>query len=98
MTTGSVPQFIDVILNFASQKVTEDSWLQRAKEAGKGIVFFGDNTWLKLYPNMFLRSDGTTSFYVNDYKEVFTIILNLIKIVKLVGEFNLVFPNNSIDH
>ena len=31
---------------------------------------FGDDTWLKLFPNHFDRSDGTTSFFVSDYTEV----------------------------
>lgn len=34
-------------------------------------VFYGDDTWLKLFPDTFLRSEGTTSFFVNDYTEVF---------------------------
>lgn len=70
MTTGSVPQFIDIILNFASSEITEDSILNQANNAGKKMVFYGDDTWLKLYPNMFLRSEGTTSFFVSDYTEV----------------------------
>lgn len=31
---------------------------------------FGDETWLKLFPNSFLRSDGTTAFYVMDTRIV----------------------------
>ncbi|XP_046445872.1 GPI ethanolamine phosphate transferase 2-like isoform X2 [Daphnia pulex] len=34
------------------------------------MVFYGDDTWLKLFPGKFLRSEGTTSFFVNDFKEV----------------------------
>uniref|UniRef100_A0A1I7XUB4 PIGO_PIGG domain-containing protein n=1 Tax=Heterorhabditis bacteriophora TaxID=37862 RepID=A0A1I7XUB4_HETBA len=34
------------------------------------IHFFGDDTWLRLFPNMFEKHDGVTSFYVNDYTEV----------------------------
>ena len=26
---------------------------------------YGDDTWLKLFPRMFLRTDGTTSFFVS---------------------------------
>ena len=26
---------------------------------------YGDDTWLKLFPGMFLRKDGTTSFFVS---------------------------------
>lgn len=70
MTTGSVPQFIDVVFNFASSKIKEDSFLQRAVDMKKAVVFYGDDTWLKLYPNMFLRQEGTTSFFVSDFSEV----------------------------
>ena len=26
---------------------------------------YGDDTWLKLFPNMFSRADGTSSFFVS---------------------------------
>ena len=31
---------------------------------------FGDDTWIKLFPSMFERTDGTSSFYVSDFVEV----------------------------
>ncbi|VDK51215.1 unnamed protein product [Cylicostephanus goldi] len=34
------------------------------------ILFYGDDTWLRLFPNAFSESEGVTSFYVNDYTEV----------------------------
>ena len=34
------------------------------------MIFYGDDTWTRLFPNSFLREDPTTSFYVNDYTEV----------------------------
>lgn len=34
------------------------------------MVHYGDDTWLKLFPNAFMREDGTTSFFVADYTEV----------------------------
>ena len=34
------------------------------------MVFYGDDTWTRLFPGSFLRQDATTSFYVNDYTEV----------------------------
>ncbi|KAK9695853.1 Type I phosphodiesterase / nucleotide pyrophosphatase [Popillia japonica] len=70
LTTGSVPQFIDVILNLLNTESATDSIIHEAVRNGKKIVFYGDDTWLKLYPNIFLRSEGTTSFYVYDYTEV----------------------------
>ncbi|MCJ1248325.1 major facilitator super transporter protein [Trapelia coarctata] len=76
ITTGSIPSFLDVILNFAesdtsSSLATQDTWPAqlRAKPGGK-LVMYGDDTWLKLFPDMFSRSDGTSSFFVSDFTEV----------------------------
>ncbi|KAF2715075.1 alkaline phosphatase-like protein [Pleomassaria siparia CBS 279.74] len=76
MTTGSIPSFLDVILNFAesdtsSTLATQDTWLAqlKAKEGGK-LVMYGDDTWLKLFPDFFTRADGTSSFFVSDFTEV----------------------------
>ncbi|KAL7771790.1 hypothetical protein CFE70_001740 [Pyrenophora teres f. teres 0-1] len=75
ITTGSIPSFVDVILNFAesdttSTLATQDTWLAQIKAKdynnGKGkLVMYGDDTWLKLFPNVFERADGTTSFFVS---------------------------------
>nr|CAD7430887.1 unnamed protein product [Timema monikensis] len=70
LTTGTVPNFIDVVLNLASPKISEDSFLRQAVEYGNKIVFYGDDTWLKLFPDSFIRSEGTTSFFVSDFTEV----------------------------
>jgi ethanolaminephosphotransferase len=71
ITTGSVPSFLDVVLNFAesdtsSTLATQDTWLaqMKAKPGGK-LVMYGDDTWLKLFPGFFERADGTTSFFVS---------------------------------
>nr|CAD7590243.1 unnamed protein product [Timema genevievae] len=70
LTTGTVPNFIDVVLNLASPEISEDSILRQAMEHGNKIVFYGDDTWLKLFPDSFIRSEGTTSFFVSDFTEV----------------------------
>jgi ethanolaminephosphotransferase len=62
--------FIDVVVNLNAQEMDKDSWVSRAKSSGKRLVFFGDDTWLRLFPDAFDRSDGTTSFFVNDFTEV----------------------------
>ncbi|KXJ88778.1 hypothetical protein Micbo1qcDRAFT_166219 [Microdochium bolleyi] len=41
------------------------------KKPGK-LVMHGDDTWLKLFPGIFDRADGTTSFFVSDFTEVDT--------------------------
>jgi len=76
LTTGSVPSFVDLILNFAesdtsSSLATQDTWLAQIRshlhpEQGEGrLVFYGDDTWLKLFPDFFAEHDGTSSFFVS---------------------------------
>jgi len=74
ITTGSIPSFLDVILNLdetdeTSNLASQDTWLaqMRAKGTGK-LVMYGDDTWLKLFPDTFDRADGTTSFFVSVWK------------------------------
>ncbi|KAK8017176.1 gpi ethanolamine phosphate transferase 2 [Apiospora marii] len=76
ITTGSIPSFLDVILNLdeadtSSTLSTQDSWLaqMKAKKTGK-LLLYGDDTWLKLFPDTFDRADGTSSFFVSDFTEV----------------------------
>ncbi|KAL8771357.1 MAG: hypothetical protein Q9209_003263 [Squamulea sp. 1 TL-2023] len=80
ITTGSIPSFLDVILNFAegdksSSLEGQDTWLGqlKAKQGGR-LILYGDDTWLKLFPTTFARADGTSSFFVSvsgyDYTEV----------------------------
>ena len=44
----------------------ELTWLaqMRARRPGK-LVMYGDDTWLKLFPGVFDRADGTSSFFVS---------------------------------
>ena len=48
----------------------EDNLISQMKIANKKLVFNGDDTWMKLFPGHFARTDGTTSFFVTDYTEV----------------------------
>ncbi|KAK1777821.1 alkaline phosphatase-like protein [Copromyces sp. CBS 386.78] len=76
ITTGSVPSFLDVVLNLdqgdeSSSLASQDTWLAQMKAKGTGkLVMYGDDTWLKLFPGTFDRADGTTSFFVSDFTEV----------------------------
>ncbi|PSR94205.1 alkaline-phosphatase-like protein [Coniella lustricola] len=76
ITTGSIPSFLDVILNIdegdeTSSLASQDTWLaqMKAKNSGK-LLLYGDDTWLKLFPSFFDRADGTSSFFVADFTEV----------------------------
>lgn len=70
LMTGSLPGFVDIIRNLNSPVLLEDNVLRQAKAAGKRIIFYGDETWVKLFPKHFVEYDGTTSFFVSDYIEV----------------------------
>jgi ethanolaminephosphotransferase len=67
MAHGNVPNFLDYFANLDDSVSTHDSnnWVSRFKEKGKKIIFYGDDTWLKLFPNSFERYEGTTSFFVS---------------------------------
>ncbi|KKA27122.1 hypothetical protein TD95_000367 [Thielaviopsis punctulata] len=73
LTTGSIPSFLDVILNIfegdkSSALTSQDNWLLQMKAKNTGnMVMFGDDTWMKLFPDTFDRGDGTSSFYVADF-------------------------------
>ncbi|XP_014644284.1 PREDICTED: GPI ethanolamine phosphate transferase 2 isoform X3 [Ceratotherium simum simum] len=70
LMTGSLPGFIDVVRNLNSPALLEDNVIAQAKAAGKRIIFYGDETWMKLFPKHFVEYDGTTSYFVSDYTEV----------------------------
>lgn len=70
IVSGNIPSFHEVLDNSISNKYQGDSILKSFAEQNLSMIFFGDNTWLRLFPEIFKRSDGTNSFYVNDYTEV----------------------------
>lgn len=70
MTVGSVSNFVDIALNLGSSQVYQDNMLSQAVKMSKNIVFYGDDTWIKLFPKVFSRYEGTTSFFVSDFIEV----------------------------
>ncbi|KAK3989493.1 GPI ethanolamine phosphate transferase 2 [Cladorrhinum sp. PSN332] len=76
ITTGSIPSFLDVVLNLnegdeSASLASQDTWLAQMKRKNTGkLVMYGDDTWLKLFPGTFDRAEGTTSFFVSDFTEV----------------------------
>nr|XP_018896552.1 PREDICTED: GPI ethanolamine phosphate transferase 2 [Bemisia tabaci] len=70
ITTGMAPTYIDIIRNLNATHVNDDNILLRARNHGLKLAFYGDDTWLKMFPGYFQRSEGVTSFYVSDYTEV----------------------------
>ncbi|XP_037081422.1 GPI ethanolamine phosphate transferase 2-like [Pollicipes pollicipes] len=70
LTTGTVPEFLDVLRNYDGGALAQDSLVHSLRRAGRRVVFYGDDTWTRLFPDAFLRHEGTHSFFVNDYTEV----------------------------
>lgn len=70
MVTGSIPGFMDVVENFGAGELADDNIVRRWTAQGRRIHFYGDDTWIKLFPTQFSRHQGVTSFFVSDYTEV----------------------------
>ncbi|GFT70607.1 GPI ethanolamine phosphate transferase 2 [Nephila pilipes] len=68
--TGDVSNFMDAFTNLDASELKKDSLLHQAQLNNLKSVFYGDETWLKLFPDLFIRSEGTHSFFVSDYQEV----------------------------
>lgn len=71
MTSGAIPSFLDVVLNLGSPEMKLDTFLHQMVLQQQNIVFYGDNTWTKMFPTTFLRKgENVDSLYVNDFYEV----------------------------
>ena len=83
LTAGSPPVFLDLVLNFDESSLagkesnrcgeagfTQETWIKGFYEAGKKVVFYGDDTWLRLFPGCFTEQHGVSSFFVQDYTGV----------------------------
>ena len=46
----SIPGFLDVAANLNAPEMREDNVISRAMDAGRDVVMFGDETWLRLFP------------------------------------------------
>ncbi|XP_068638357.1 GPI ethanolamine phosphate transferase 2 isoform X2 [Aristolochia californica] len=70
MVSGAIGGFLDVAFNFNTQKFLDDNLLGQFDSVGWKMVMHGDETWLKLFPGLFARHDGVSSFFVKDTVEV----------------------------
>lgn len=73
LLTGKSPAFIDILKNFNSAALENENLMQFFARDGFRLVFYGDDTWLKLFPretNVFQRADGTSGFFTRDTVEV----------------------------
>ncbi len=77
LTTGANPTFLDAILNIAEDSSAAalenvDSWVRQLaighgydQGMKRNVVFFGDDTWLRLFPKRWFRwQQGVSSFFV----------------------------------
>lgn len=70
MLSGAIGGFLDVAFNFNTQALLDDNLLDQFYRIGWKLVMLGDETWIKLFPRLFTRQDGVSSFYVKDTVEV----------------------------
>lgn len=70
MVSGAIGGYLDVALNFNTQAFLDDNLIEQFSRIGWKIVMLGDDTWLKLFPGMFTRHDGVSSFFVKDTVQV----------------------------
>lgn len=70
ITSGRAPKFIDVLRNLDAKSSREDTWVHYLFQHKWVLNFLGDETWLKLFPQVFDFHDATSSFFVNDFSEV----------------------------
>ncbi|XP_053962637.1 GPI ethanolamine phosphate transferase 2 isoform X1 [Anastrepha ludens] len=70
LMTGTVSNFIDIILNIGHVEQLSDSLLHRLQQRNETAVFAGDRTWISLFPKQFKRfTANVDSFFVNDFYE-----------------------------
>ena len=72
--TGGIPGFMDVVSNLDSSALNQDNIIDQIHKSGRKIIFYGDDTWIRMFPRQFARKEGVTSFFVTDHEEV--MILN----------------------
>ncbi|WCJ31981.1 GPI ethanolamine phosphate transferase 2 [Euphorbia peplus] len=70
MVSGAIGGFLDVAFNFNTQAMLDDNLLDQFFRIGWKMVMLGDETWLKLFPGLFVRHDRVTSFFVKDTVQV----------------------------
>jgi ethanolaminephosphotransferase len=70
MVSGAIGGFLDVAFNFNTQALLDDNILGQFFRIGWKMVMLGDETWLKLFPGLFMRHDGVSSFFVKDTVQV----------------------------
>ncbi|CAK9169181.1 unnamed protein product [Ilex paraguariensis] len=66
VVSGAIGGFLDIAFNFNTQALSDDNLIGQFFRIGWKMVMLGDETWLKLFPGLFTRHDGVSSFFVKD--------------------------------
>ncbi|VDM52616.1 unnamed protein product, partial [Angiostrongylus costaricensis] len=99
MTSGVVPTLISLVTNFFATENVEENWVNSAAAAGRRVIFFGDDTWLRLFPKAFDEAEGVTSFFVNDYTEVDNNVTRHLNVVLTTNDWDLLILHYlGLDH
>lgn len=69
MTSGTIPSFLDVAMNFGDGEMKIDTFLHQMRKRNEKIVQAGDDTW-KMFIRLFERQYANRdSLFVNDFYE-----------------------------
>nr|XP_008506738.1 PREDICTED: GPI ethanolamine phosphate transferase 3 isoform X2 [Equus przewalskii] len=99
LTTGSLPTFIDAGSNFASYAIVEDNLIKQLTNAGRRVVFMGDDTWKDLFPGAFSQAFFFPSFNVRDLHTVDNGILEHLYPTMDSGEWDVLIAHFlGVDH
>ncbi|KAF8404704.1 hypothetical protein HHK36_009592 [Tetracentron sinense] len=99
MVSGAIGGFLDVAFNFNTQALLDDNLLGQFYNIGWKMVMLGDETWLKLFPGLFTRHDGVSSFYVKDTVEVDRNVTRHLEAELIIDDWNLLILHYlGLDH
>ncbi|XP_004600272.2 GPI ethanolamine phosphate transferase 3 isoform X1 [Sorex araneus] len=99
LTTGSLPTFVDAGNNFASYAIVEDNLIKQFSNAGRRVVFMGDDTWKDLFPGAFSQAFFFPSFNVRDLHTVDNGILEHLYPTVDSGEWDVLIAHFlGVDH
>ncbi|KAF9603908.1 hypothetical protein IFM89_038818, partial [Coptis chinensis] len=99
MVSGAIGGFLDVAFNFNTQAFMDDNLIGQFHSIGWNMVMHGDETWIKLFPGLFTRHDGVSSFFVKDTIEVDHNVSRHLEAELLTRDWNLLILHYlGLDH
>lgn len=101
IVSGTHPSFMDLLYNLNAARFGEDNIIEKAVTSGKRILFFGDDTWLQMFPpSYFVRVNTTSSFFATDYTTVDTnVTSNMLPELSKLEEWDIMILHYlGVDH